>query len=527
MTMDRNPGHGMILAKQAKIKKPRRFAERALSDALAMVAERLDPQPSVWEDDPIGWVESVLREFIWSKQKEVLESVRDNRYTAVKSAHDTGKSFIASRAAAWWIDAHPPQSAFVVSTAPTWNQVQAILWREIARAHVRGGLPGKVSLDCVWRLGSKQHGEIVGYGRKPADYNPEGFQGIHQKYVLVIIDEANGVPSALYDAVDTIVTNSYCRVLAIGNPDNPSSHFAKVCKRNSGWNVIRIDGFESPNFTEEWVPESLRDLLLSPEWVEERAHRWGKASPLYTSKVRGDFPIFSDDALVPPVWLYDAVNRKIPGRTGREPGVMGLDIARTGQDRSVCYRQRGGYVSEVFKTGTADLVELAEMMKDAMKGKLGVRAVGDEVGVGAGVIDILLNDGYDIYGHNGGRQPRDTERFINARSEDYWYLRERFQEGTISIPEDEDLINQLLQLKWTTNGRNKIEVESKENYRKRTRADSPDEADALMMAFVGEEMPVVNIKEHESVSDALHRGQESDDIDYGQHDPFNVLEVVW
>jgi len=525
MSTPKVPGTGLMLAKQAKSYRPRRFADRALEDALQLVAERLDPQPSIWQEDPVGWVESVLREFIWSKQIEVLESVRDNRYTAVKSAHDTGKSFIASRAAAWWIDSHPPQSAFVVSTAPTWNQVQAILWREIARAHVRGGLPGKVTLDCVWRLGSKQNGEIVGYGRKPADYNPEGFQGIHQKYVLVIIDEANGVPSMLYDAVDTIVTNQHCRVLAIGNPDNPSSHFAQVCKRNSGWNVIRIDGFESPNFTDEWVPEYLRDLLLSPDWVAEREHRWGKGSPLYTSKVRGEFPVHSDDALVPPAWLYDAVGRKIPGKTGREAGVMGLDIARTGQDRSVCYRQRGGYVSEVFKTGTGDLVELAEMLKDAMTGKIGIRAVADEAGVGAGVVDMLVNDGYDVYGHNGGRTPRDTERFINARSEDFWYLRERFQEGTISIPEDEDLINQLLMLRWKMNGRNKIEVESKDDYRKRTRAGSPDEADALMMAFVGEELPAINVKEHESVTKAVERGEES--LDFGQQETFNVLEVVW
>jgi len=492
-----------------------------------MVAERIDPQPSVWETDPIGWVNTVLREYVWSKQQVILESVRDNRYTAVKSCHDAGKSFIASRAAAWWIDAHPPQSAFVVSTAPTWQQVQAILWREIQRAHTRGDLEGKVTLDCVWRLGSKQHGEIVGYGRKPSDYNPDAFQGIHQKYVLVIIDEANGVPAMLYDAVDTIVTNRYCRVLAIGNPDNPSSHFAQVCKKNSGWNVIRIDGFETPNFTDEWVPEYLRDLLLSPEWVAEREHRWGKGSPLYTSKVRGEFPIFSDDSLIPPVWLYDAVNRKIPGRTGREAGKMGLDIARTGQDRSVCYRQRGGYVSEVFKTGTGDLVELAEQMKEAMRGKLGLQAVGDEAGIGAGVIDILRNDGFDIYGYNGGRTPHDTERFINARSEDFWYLRERFQEGTISIPEDEDLINQLLQLKFSMNGRNKIEVETKDDYRKRTRANSPDEADALMMAFVGEEIPLINVKEHESVESALQRGQSEDDLNFGQVDPFNVLEVVW
>jgi hypothetical protein len=47
----------------------------------------------------------------------------------------------AARIAAWWLDVHPPGEAFVVSTAPTFSQVRAILWREIGRAHRKGGLP--------------------------------------------------------------------------------------------------------------------------------------------------------------------------------------------------------------------------------------------------------------------------------------------------------------------------------------------------------------------------------------------------
>jgi hypothetical protein len=512
----------------------RNFIDRAKADAFMLAADRLDPQPSPYQNDPAGWVTAKTHEYLWSKQKEILQSLRDNRYTAVMSCHDSGKSFIASRAMAWWGDVHPPMEAFVVSTAPTWPQVKTILWRELMRAHTKGRLDGRITLDCHWRLGKRYDSEIIGYGRKPADYDASGFQGIHQKYVLAVIDEAGGVPKVLFDAVDTIVTNKHCRVLAIGNPDDPSSYFREICMNEKlGWNVIQIDGLQTPNFTEEYVPAHLRDLLLSPEWVEERRVRWGEASPLFTSKVRGRFPDTSDDALIPPAWLYPAINRKLSG-TGREPGVYGLDIARSGTDRSVCYRNRGGYVNEVFKTGHPDTMHVARLMQADMAGKRGVRAVADEVGVGAGAVDKLREDGVDVYGYNGGRMAVDTEHFVNARSEDFWYLRTRFQDGTISIPDDDDLKNQLLQLKWSILPRTeKIVVESKEDYKKRTNSTSPDEADALMMCFVGDGANAAEPLEN-LVSELDDHGRSDEEVANAFGHSFSepgtiadVLEVVW
>jgi hypothetical protein len=66
-----------------------------------------------------GWVEHRLGERLWSKQREIAASVREHRYTAVHSAHETGKSYIASRIACHWLVSHPVGEAFVVTTAPT------------------------------------------------------------------------------------------------------------------------------------------------------------------------------------------------------------------------------------------------------------------------------------------------------------------------------------------------------------------------------------------------------------------------
>src|SRR5438067_321827 len=88
-------------------------------------------QADAYRSDGPLWVHDRLDEFLWSTQREIMASVRDNRYTAVKACHGPGKSRVASRIAAWWMNVHPPGTAKVVSTAPTFQQVEAILWSEI------------------------------------------------------------------------------------------------------------------------------------------------------------------------------------------------------------------------------------------------------------------------------------------------------------------------------------------------------------------------------------------------------------
>lgn len=265
--------------------------DEALAQAAAQVVSR-KARAGRYVDNPVDFVQKVLHEHLWSKQREVMESVRDNRHTAVRSAHDTGKSFVASRAVAWWLSVHPPGDAFAVTSAPSFAQVRAILWREIIRAHKRGNLRGRTN-QTEWLIDD----ELVAFGRKPADYDEDAFQGIHARHVLVILDEACGIPESLWTAAETITTNENSRILAIGNPDTPLSQFKRVCDLDL-WNVIHIDGLESPNFTDEFEREGvdpvvagmLSEVLLSPTWVDERRQEWGEESNLWESKVRGNFP---------------------------------------------------------------------------------------------------------------------------------------------------------------------------------------------------------------------------------------------
>lgn len=480
-------------------------------DPLAILADQLDPPVSPHRDDLDAWTRERLGGYLWEAQRQIGDALVEHRYVAVPSCHDAGKSAVAARAAAWWLDTHPPGEAFVVTTAPTWKQVKAVLWREIGKvrraAEAHGEpLPGRTNLDCEWFIGD----ELVAYGRKPADGDQAAFQGIHARYVLVIVDEAGGVPKALFDAVDSLVTNEAARVLGIGNPDDPASHFAKVCAPGSGWHVIHIDGLRTPNFTAEAIapypelvalmeaegiepstepiPEDLRPLLLSPLWVWERIKRWGPDSPLFIAKVRGRFPEIGDDTLIAPGLIRAAIERELPGI---DPGRYGLDVARYGTDETVCYRNRDGVVRLAFSHAKQDTMRTTGAAMRQLAPHLGgVPMVVDTIGLGAGVFDRLREQGEPVHSFDAAAKPiippiPGRERFINRRAEAWWAVREAFEAGEVDLdPDDEDLAAQLGAIRWWNDSRGFIHIESKDEYRKRTGGASPDRADAVMMSFV-------------------------------------------
>jgi hypothetical protein len=114
-----------------------------------------------------------------------------------------------------------------------------------------------------------------------------------------------------------------------------------------------------------------------------------------------------------------------------------------------------------------------------------VRAIVDVPGVGGGVVDRLAELDLPVVPYNGGEAPIDKERFVNARAEDYWTLRERFEQGEIDIdPDDDKLAAQLGSIKWGIDSRGRIKIESKDDMRKRG-LPSPDRADAMAIAFAG------------------------------------------
>jgi hypothetical protein len=150
-------------------------------------------------------------------------------------------------------------------------------------------------LDRIFNTG----GVAALVGNTPADYDPAAFQGIHARYVLVINDEAgvsrsrSSMRSTPWQRTSTLVWSQSGSM--IPPPTSPrSANQAPVGMWRRSARSTR------PHTPGERVPDDLLPLLVSPEWVEERKVRWGVTSPIYQSKVLGEFPDISDDTLILP-----------------------------------------------------------------------------------------------------------------------------------------------------------------------------------------------------------------------------------
>jgi hypothetical protein len=293
-------------------------------------------------------------------------------------------------------------------------------------------------------------------------------------------------------------------VLAVGNPTDPNSHFAEVCKPGSGWHVQQISAFDTPAYTGEPVSDNVLENLVSPSWVAKRKQMWGDKDPRYIARVKGQFPKVSSDSLIESDWIKAAQERSL--RRNRKPH-LGIDVARYGDDETVIMQREGGWARIAWaggKLSTMETVGHVGRVKKQLNSEPGlndwVTMAVDADGLGAGVFDRLIELGHAVGEIRGGKTAIEPEDFVNARSEWFWNLRKRFEDGDIDIdPNDDELAKQLGEIKWKMTSNGRIAVESKDEMRKRGLS-SPDRADALAYAFAQVEITGIDVESHRGES---------------------------
>lgn len=423
--------------------------------------------------DPVTFCENVLGFHPWSKQREIIESVRDNPRTAVRSCHGSGKTAVAARVVAWYLTAFPESR--VVTTAPTFSQVRDLLWSEINAAV--GRAPEGLFPPCdSTRLTISRSWFAVGLSTD----RPERFQGHHAENLLLVVDEASGVHEDIYEAAEGFLTSPNARVLLIGNPTQTSGTFYRAFHSERHlYNTIHISAWDTPNVTGEEVPEVARKSLVSPDWVEQRKQQWGEGSPLYDVRVLGNFPSESEDQVIGLQQIEDAKAREV---SPSSPVVISCDVARYGSDETVIAVRRGNNV-RIHKTYTSrSLMETAGHIVDCARqyNAPGMRVVIDDVGLGGGVTDRLKEMGVPCEGFNGGSAATEPRLYPNRRSEAWFAFAEQINQ--VDIDPDEMLGADLVAPKYSLDSSGRRVVEAKDKTKKRL-GRSPDRADAVLMAF--------------------------------------------
>ncbi len=201
----------------------------------------------------------------------------------------------------------------------------------------------------------------------------------------------------------------------------------------------------------------------------------------------GQFPTADDESLIPLRWIEAAFTHD-SRLTTHDSGIRraAADIARFGNDSTVIGMRVGRTLKNMEVMHGADLMKVAGRIRRLAYEEHPESIAVDAIGLGAGVVDRLREMEVEgVESVNVGLPAHDTERFLNRRAELYWGLRERFRVGDITIPpipETEGLAEELAAIKYRITSRGQIQLESKDEMKKRGRG-SPDRADMLAMLF--------------------------------------------
>lgn len=465
-----------------------------VTDPFLVAADIFDPPPTPYANDPVGFALDRLGFYTWSKQREIMESVRDHERTAVRACHGPGKTAVAARVALWFLDAHPGNSR-VVTTAPTWAQVVDLLWREIrsavGTAHARQELlswpvPSATKLD----LGEQWF--AIGHSTD----RPERFQGHHALHLLLIVDEASGVHESIFEAAEGFLTAGGAHVLLLGNPTQTGGTFHRAfTKERASWNCIHISAYDCPNETGEEVPPEVARALPRKGWAEERRNAWGEESWIYQVRVLGNFAKNTKDIVFSLSDVEEAQTRGLPADSALDRVVITCDVARFGDDETVIAERIGDHIrilesyrgkrppSTTAGPQSDDLVATAgRIAEHASRHPVAhVRIVVDDTGVGGGVTDILRRNKWPVTAFNGGEQAFRPDQFPNRRSE--LWLEGAAQIEDLDLDPDDQLAADLTAPKYTYDLKQRKVVERKEETKKRL-GRSPDRGDAVLLTLV-------------------------------------------
>lgn len=441
-----------------------------------------------YRDHPAKWIEDAFGVELWEKQVEIVNTVWNNRYTAVKSCYASGKSFTGAVLVHAFVHLYKP--SIVVTTAPTYSQLSNI-WQEVNRLHE----------NAIRDLGSEclKHELRLGSGHRAVGIStnvPENIQGRHAPHVLIIEDESAAIDEEIHKRLNALMTGEDCHMLSIGNPLDPSGHFHEMFQ-NPDIAKMTISAFDTPNVQEG---EEVIPGLVTQTWIEERRQEYGKGSPLWKSEVLGEFPPEAEDTLIPLSWVRKAQVRWQEAQASDGQTVYGLDPSGGGMNETCICPRTGNYVHNLKAKQVSEPQEIVNFTRNHIPFNYPVYL--DKIGVGFGIEGMLANEGFSTTGVNVQTKPTSDEaqnRFRNLRAQLYWSLRDQLnpnQKNPMALPPDDTLASQLTAIKYETDTKGRIKIESKKDME----MDSPDRADALMLTEManvhGNAMPLsVGVRE--------------------------------
>lgn len=431
---------------------------------------------TLYRADPVLFVKEVLGVEPDEWQQDFLNAVASGeRKISIRSGHGVGKSTTASWAMLWFLLTRYPVK--VVVTAPTSAQLYDALFAELKRWVKELPQPIQELLDVKQeRIELKASAtEAFISARTSRAEQPEALQGVHSDNVMLVADEASGVPEAVFEAAAGSMSGHNALTILLGNPVRSSGFFFDTHNRlKDEWWTRRVSCIDSTR--------------VSKEYVQDMKSRYGEESNAYRIRVLGEFPRSDDDTIIPMELLESAKHRDTRAYEDA-PVVWGLDVARFGSDSSVLCKRQSNVVHTLERWRNLDLMQLtgavvAQYEACDHKNKPAEILV-DSIGLGAGVVDRLRELKLPARGINVSESPAMGGTYLNLRAELWHKAKAWLEKRDCKIPNNEDLIGELATVRYTFTSNGKIKIESKDDIRRRG-LKSPDMADAFVLTFASD-----------------------------------------
>ena len=428
-------------------------------------------------------------------QDEVAAELITRKRVSVRGPHGLGKTALAAWLTLWGL--LTAEDVKVPTTASAWRQLTKFLWPEIHKWAARldwvkiGREPfnREELLTLALKLGPTREAFAV------ASDNSDLIEGAHAERILYIFDESKAVPDKTFDAAEGAFagagadTAAEAYALAISTPGAPAGRFFDIHSRKPGY--------------EDWwvrhvtLQEAIDAGRISQEWADARKRQWGENSPVYQNRVLGEFAE-GEDALIP-LYLVELANgrwlewaeagKSLPVDPDTKQmlpmDAVGVDVARSGDDRTVLALRYGDIITELRSYAKEDTMQTTGRVRFALR--KGGKALVDVIGVGAGVVDRLREQKQKVQPFNAAAKAKWKDRsgeleFLNLRAAAWWNLKELLETEPIALPPDDMLTGDLTSPMWEPTSGGKIKIESKEKIKDRL-GRSTDYGDAVVMAF--------------------------------------------
>lgn len=432
----------------------------------------------VYGPDPVRLVREVLAGEPDPVQEEIMRAVaRGDRRVSIRSGHRVGKTTTLAWLTVWHAATRFPQKT--ICTSATSTQLFEALASE-TKAWFKKLPPAllelfEIQVDQI-RLRSAPEESFVSYVVSKAE-TPEALAGKHSANVLIICDEASGIPEPVFEAaVGSMAAHNACTILA-GNPIRTSGLF--------------FDTHMKPEVMEKWTKfhiSSVGHPRITPDFIDDVISRYGLDSNAYRVRVLGDFPTGDDDTVIPFEMVESSLKRDVAAHLVRP--VWGLDVGRFGNDPSALCKRKGNTLlcpTEIRKG--YDIMQVVGWVKSewdtTFPSERPNEILVDTIGLGSGACDRLAELGLPARGINVSESAAMSDRYLNLRAELWFKGREWFAKKDTNLANDERLSRELVgpRFKYASNG--KMQVESKDEMKKRGVA-SPNRADAFLLTLAGE-----------------------------------------